>query len=273
MICKHCGNEQESGNFCGKCGSPIQTNAEHEQQASATTTNQVEQPLHEENNKNTQNETIDKVKQHSKQYWGYFVYYLKHPTSAIQHTNETKNGLISIGIYALLMAILLTSFLNTLIGEIGFSGYYSTKPSMTIAIGYLIACIISIFIAITTLYIVNRLFGKPYTYKQILSIYSSFLTLPITLSVIAFIFLLIHSYVFFSISILIAYILVLGIAPIYIITVLLHNNSKKLDSYYGYLLFYIAYLIINAILFTILADSILGDLIDTLKEFINYMPF
>ncbi|RPJ95429.1 hypothetical protein CW357_10555 [Rummeliibacillus sp. TYF005] len=270
MICTNCGNKQESGNFCGKCGSPI--NVEHEQQTNVTPVSQAKQPI-EEPVKETQNETIDKVKQHSKQYWGYFVYYLKHPTSAIQHTNETKNGLISIGIYALLMTILLISFLNTLIDSIGFSSFYSTKPSISIAFSYLIACIISIFIAITTLYVVNRILGKPYTYSQIISIYSSFLTLPIILNIIAFIFLLIHSFVFFGISMLIAYILVLGIIPIYIITILLHNNSNKIDSFYGYLIFYIAYMIINAILFTIFADSILGDFINTFEEFYNNIPF
>ncbi|MFJ8261927.1 hypothetical protein ACIQ4I_08150 [Rummeliibacillus sp. NPDC094406] len=271
MKCNNCGNEQETGNFCGKCGFPIQ--AEHEQQTSATTGSQVEQSIHEEINKDSQNETFDRVKQQSKQYWGYFVYYLKHPTSAIQHTNESKNGLISIGVYALLMTILLTSFLNTLIGGIGLSNYYSTRPSMSIAFGYLIVCIMSIFIAITTLYVVNRIFGKPYTYKQIISVYSGFLSLPIILNVIAFIFLLIHSYVFFGISVLLAYILVLGVIPIYIITVLLQNTSKKLDSFYGYLIFYVAYMIMNGILFTILADSILGDLIDTFEMLFNNVPF
>lgn len=270
MICTNCGNKQESGNFCGKCGSTIQ--AEHEQQKNVTPVLHAKQPL-DKPIKDIQKETIDKVKQQSKQYWGYFIYYLKHPTSAIQHANETKNGLISIGIYALLMTILLTSFLNTIIDSIGFSSFYSSKPSISIAFSYLVTCILSIFIAITTLYIVNRIFGKLYTYSQITSIYSSFLTLPIILNIIALIFLLIHSYVFFILTILIAYILVLGIIPVYIITVLLHNNGKKIDSFYGYLIFYIAYMIINIILFIIFADSILGDLMNTFEEFFNYMSF
>lgn len=264
MICKNCGNEQESGKFCGKCGAPLHTEQIDQQQT-------YEHEQQQSKNVSPQNETLDKVKHRSKQYWGYYLHYLKHPTSVFQHTDETKNGLISIGIFVVIMTLLISSLMNSLTSEIGVSYNDTLTISSNSILASLVTFLIFIFVPISLLFIINLGLGVPYNYKQMIAIYGGFLSLPILLCVLAIVFLIIHSYLFFSFILLVSYIIVVALIPFYLITALLHNNSKKLDSFYGYLIFYVAYILVNILLFTIFADSMLGDIFNTLEDFFRYL--
>src|SRR5699024_9369346 len=136
--CSQCGFEQEDGNFCGKCGHPLdgevgsqpvnrqteeddvqvsdESSAQEEEAATMaegdgfsqprteTTSQKVES--NEQQHVQKENETVEQMKKTSKEFWSYFTYYLKQPSHIItKRENEFTNGILNIVVMLVLFSL------------------------------------------------------------------------------------------------------------------------------------------------------------------------
>ena len=103
--CISCGNEQDTGKFCGKCGGEVVVSVNGNVESSAElSTVSIAGNVNVQHSTNTvPNEHVEKVKEHSKMFWNYFVRYIKRPyESFVTGTSEFINALISILIFCYL---------------------------------------------------------------------------------------------------------------------------------------------------------------------------
>lgn len=304
--CTQCGFEQEDGKFCGKCGSPLaevppkqpneaekaeegvpdnQTNEEVYQQPKTHSPEQEAEiaatmaqgdeagagrPSGETPPQGTkaENDTVERVKETSKEFWSYFIYYLKQPSHIFKkHKTEFVNGLINI--IAMLILLSLSSYFLTKNFMMAASyGYVTGVPFFSIFGNTLFFGALFIVLIVAILFAINKLFGPGYSFKEILSIYGGHLSLATVLAASAFILLLVKANLIGMILIALVLGLAITSAPIYLISSLLTQKSKSLDPYYGYLIYTVAVGIGVFILFTILADSAIGGLLDDLSYYL-----
>lgn len=104
LVCDSCGNEQQTGKFCGKCGKPL--GEKHETEGiteSAATIAQGEA-----------NERADRIKTSFQKYYQYFLKMIQNPTHAL-HLDERWfiYGLITIILFALTYVFSLYTLANT----------------------------------------------------------------------------------------------------------------------------------------------------------------
>lgn len=289
--CTQCGAVQEDGKFCGNCGGTLEEienveatkdveqenlgeDSDVEQEESTSTfkeepvppvVKQEESTTHKQESQENQNETFDRLKDESKEYWSYFTYYLKQPSHIFSsYEAEFKNGMINLIVMIVSLA-LSTYFLsrNFIIGA--GMGYVESVPFFPIFGNTLLYTVLFIALVIGILVVVTKLFGSDYSFKSIVTIYNGHLSLGVILSVAAFLLLLIKANLVGMILI----ILVVGLAitsmPIYIISSLLTKESKAIDPFYGYLIYVVAIAVGGLIIFSILADSTIGRVIDDLQ--------
>lgn len=97
ITCENCGKEQSPGNFCESCGAPLEA--------------QTERTV-------TDNQTLEKVKQQSSQYWAYAVERIKNPTIALKDGSESfANAVITAILLPLFLSILLYALANNVVQQ------------------------------------------------------------------------------------------------------------------------------------------------------------
>src|SRR5690606_36924088 len=115
MKCPNCQHEQDTGKFCGKCGTamivnnggvaantapPAQDSTAQFTAATPGTAAPVYQAPAEPN------QHVEEVKATSKQYWSYFLQYIKKPGSIVERPDgQMVNALITLGIFALIFSM------------------------------------------------------------------------------------------------------------------------------------------------------------------------
>src|SRR5690625_1036558 len=303
--CNQCGFEQEDGKFCGKCGSPLEDkattqpsesekaetvdaiNQSDSQQASdeenqdsqspsseqdevAATTVQKETTSYPQHTQ-TENDTVERMKETSKEFWSYFTYYLKQPSHIFaKRGNEFTNGIINIVVMLVLFS-LSTYFLFRNFMSAAMYGFNPGVPFFPIFGNTLFFTAIFILLVIGILFGVNKLFGSEYSFKEIISVYGGHLSLTIIIAAAAFILLLVKANLIGMILIAVVFGLAITTTPLYLISSLLTRKSKSLDPFYGYLIYTVAVAVGFIILFTILADSAVGGLLDDLEDIFYYL--
>ena len=117
--CVHCSHEQEMGDFCAKCGSPLQNNdakstVAYDENSEVAATETYSQPTQS----NESNQNVEQVKQTVLNYINSFVGIVKNP--AVASTNETLfvNGIISIVLLSLLLGLATTEIINKFFASI-----------------------------------------------------------------------------------------------------------------------------------------------------------
>lgn len=287
MKCQRCGHEQETGKTCEACGASLEEEqVVSESPNSSESSNQEEQPRTEAAPSNTttpvavkttekgQQEAysepvvdphFEKMKEKSKQYWKYFLHFIKQPTSVFPMPQpELGNALISIGIFVIFYAwipLLLArnftpSFLEIVMYFIfGF-------------VALLVFGAIIIAISTFTIFIINKLFGPNVSYKEIISHYGAFITPVLPVLVLAFLFALIRVSFLGTFLLTIASMVAFSIVPIYMMIRYLAKESKLIDSFYALLLYILINSILLGIIFLIYLASLAGSLIRTIIPFI-----
>lgn len=309
--CNHCGFEQEDGKFCGKCGSPLEDKAtaqssESDKSEKADGINQsVSQQASDEENQGSQspsseqdeiaattaqrettvqnssstasqnaqaeNDMVEKMKETSKEFWSYFTYYLKQPSHIFaERGNEFTNGIINI-VAMLFLFSLSTYFLFRNFMSATMGSFSPSVPFFPIFGNTLFFTAIFILLVIGILFGINKLFGSEYSFKEIISIYGGHLSLTTIVVAAAFILLLVKANLIGMILIAIVFGLAITTTPLYLISSLLTRKSKSLDPFYGYLIYTVAVAVGFIILFTILADSAVGGLLDDLEDIFYYL--
>ncbi|MER2090420.1 MAG: hypothetical protein ABS920_11835 [Sporosarcina sp.] len=271
MNCVNCGNSQEVGKFCGKCGTPfapVNNETATPEQAATTANRAGEGHMHQAPNTAQAQQMpqpapvepnihVEKIKAQSKMYGGYFMQHLKRPSHAFNQSQEGfVNGLISVillgVVFALIVSAVSSSFLSSY-GPSFISVFGSTIISVLIVVG----------LPIVTLFIINKLFGPQLSFKSIISIYGAHLSPLLIGSGAALILILLKSFAFANVILATVLMFAIFILPLYLISVLLTKKSTNtLDPLYGFILYLVLFTILFIIFITILADSALGQFID-----------
>lgn len=282
--CKACGNIQETGNFCGKCGTSLSEMNERVQETAATEVapnprgGQSQQTYSPPPIVHTQPSVhVEKMKAQSKMYGAYFINYLKHPASVLSTgTREFVNGIISIALFAIIISLsvysLLAGLIDVYLGDVSslFSieevgpSFFSTFFSMLIII--LVLIIISLF----SMFIVVKVFGPGHSFSELVAFYGVHILPLIVISFVALILLLFKSFTFGSFLIALSLIVALSLIPYYLVSRMLAFQPKSVDPMYSYLM----YIVLSVVLFTILtfvvADSTIGQIMSEVFEYTQY---
>lgn len=288
MKCSNCGFEQDVGKFCSKCGGEIlpqsqdgstkeyvaasEASSNNEPAASSHVNHQTstsQAPVTPANSgTNTTNDSLERVKETSRAYGGFFMNYVKHPSQVFtKKSSELTNGLISIGIMVVITLLTFNILIKNQLG--GFSGY---GPSfMSIFFNGLFGMAIVLGIVITLLFLINKLFGTDSTYKDVVSIFGAHMTPVIVVSALAFLLAIFKSNTFAAFLLFLVLMLIVSIVPLYLISSLLTRRPKGIDPLYGYLLYILAFIITFMIVMSIMIDSALGDMIEIIDGLVYYM--
>ncbi|MDG5471451.1 zinc ribbon domain-containing protein [Jeotgalibacillus sp. ET6] len=268
MKCEKCGNQQDGGKFCGKCGTsltadhstanPVQETVMHPAAEGPAGSGQVQQ-----------NEYIEKAKKTGKGYWSYLKTYIKTPSAIFSKgENEFVNGLISLLLFSFMVALVAYVFIQS-ISRSMFGGYgdafmneYAGPTFISVFGGSMIYAVLSLLLAAVSLFVVTKLFGKGHSFKSIISYYGSHMLPGLFLMAAAFIFILIQAYAFGTIILTIAISFTVFILPLYLISSLLTKQSKSADPLYGFISYVILFSIAFSLFSFLLADSAVGSFID-----------
>lgn len=288
MICESCGNEQTSGKFCGKCGTMLTNKTPPEQ----TSENIVEAPAQEASaeaaaahaiagqpqHPTEPNVHVEKVKETSKAFLNYFLHYLKHPSHIFQNQQqEFANGLISIALFAVIVGITFynagETFLKLLFEDAFLGSDYileAAKPSfMTVFPKVVIFILLSMAVVVFSLFVINRFFGPGYSFKEIVTVYGTHLIPFIIVLIFSFLLLLLKSYTVGNILLIIGISYPISTMPLYIIGRYLSKRATGIDPLYSFFSYIILVTVLTGIIIAIVADSVMGNLLDTIKQFEN----
>ncbi len=259
MHCVNCGHSQETGKFCGKCGTKfdegIVVNDDSTVPEQAATAEFEQQPTVVAE----PNVHVEKIKAQSKMYGSYFMRQLKRPSLAFnQDTTAFSNGLISTILLGIMIALSLYTFTNNVWGSGYGPGFISVFGSI------LIFSTIFMGIAILSLFIINRFFGPQLSFKSIVSVYGGHLSPLLIGSGVSFLLMLLKSYTFGNLILSLVFIFAVFILPLFLISTLLTKKPTGFDPLYGFMLYIVTFLILFFIFITILADSTIGEYFEEL---------
>lgn len=303
MKCTNCGFEQQEGKFCGKCGTPMaaaqsqpeeqggEWQAKQEQNGIQTQQHPVKQAQHapqadsqpKQNNPQQQEEAastiategnsaaMDKVKYTSKAFWSYFLQHLKQPSAIFQKgAGEFTNGLISIVIAIVLFSLSGYWLARNVASAYTYGGMWGVPdidvPFFSIAGNIFLYSVILIAIVLVILFLASKIMGISISFKSLVSIFGAHTVLIDVVALAAFLLLLLKANTVGTIVFLIALGLLITSMPLYLISNLLTRYAKTFDAYYGYLIYLILAAVAFSIYITILADSSIGNLLDSLDD-------
>lgn len=244
MKCQKCGNEQEEGRFCELCGGDLTQGNKETTQATTvnSSTSQGEGP----------NEAVERVKKVSSAYWGYFLHFLKSPTSKREDgADNYKNGIINIIIAA---GIISLSFYNMVKFDFGFISYSPSfgKFFFNTLLGLLIATAISLGLIL----VISIFFSsKKWNFQKVIANYGAKLSPVIALSLAMLLFLILEAWKLATLLFFLVIITMFLLIPLYLVSTLLDRYSQTIDPFYGYLIYFVAFWLSLYLVMTLFADS------------------
>lgn len=296
MKCSQCGHQQAEGAFCGQCGGELvalskestsndseektglteETAATEEmgaqgEEVSAATTKQSSSQQGQTSQQETGNSTeaMDRVVETSKEFGSFFQRFIKNPSIAFtEGAHQLTNGLITLAIVAILFSLAFYNFINV---DIGFGGY-DMGPSFLSTAGNAIVFIgISMAIVIAIIFIINKLFGNDeLSFMEITSIYGVLMTPTVIVAALALLLILIKSYVFGSLILILTIGFSTTFIPVYIVNHLAITYRKNLDPLYVYLIYIFVSSIALILIYGMMADSMVGGFMNDLLDFDPY---
>lgn len=283
MKCSNCQHEQDSGKFCGKCGTVLTArngeaagntappSSEPTAQFTATATPNAAASVYQAPAE--PNQHVEKVKATSKQYWNYFLQYIKTPGSIVeQPAGQMVNALITLGIFALIFSLAIYKNLSTALQPIdrmgGFFGttesimpsYFSVLFTTVFSLGVIFA------LAAACVYLVNKFAGPDETFASVVTMFGTLAVPSVVLVLAAYLLLLIESLVFGNVLLLISLSLTVSMMPLYLITALLRKSAKAFDSFYAYLSYIVLFSVSFTIVMTVFFDSTIGRYIEDFQN-------
>jgi hypothetical protein len=250
LKCITCGFEQVSGKFCGGCGTQFGEIVFDYNQGSTpkrSVATQAEPNVH-----------VEKFKNQMKLYGSYFSQQLKKPGLAYNRGEaEFTNGLISIILLGVIIALSLFTFMNQMIVSIG-TGFFSFVS------GALAFTLIAMGIVVISLFLINTFFGPQLSFKSIISLYGAHFSPLLIGAVISLILMLLKSFNYGNLILSIVFMITVFVLPLYLTGLLLTNKSTGMDPFYGFILYIVTFSILFAIFITVLADTTIGSYVDEL---------
>lgn len=283
MKCTNCQHEQDSGKFCGKCGTVLTAlnsdtavntapmDAEPAAQFTASPAAIGVAPVYQAPAE--PNQHVEKVKATSKQYWNYFLTYIKRPGSIIdQPASQLTNALITLGIFALIFSLAIYKNLSTALQPINdMGGFFGSSESIMpsfFSVLLTVAFSLGVIFALTAgcVYAVNKFAGTDESFKRVITIFGTLAVPSLLLVLAAYLLLLIESLVVGNVLLVLSLSLTVSIMPMYLITALLKKSVKAFDSFYAYLSYIVLFTISLWIVMTVFFDSTIGRYIEDFQD-------
>lgn len=289
MKCSKCGHLQAEGAFCGQCGGELVAQSEEELAgedvqesteatdetvaASETDSQQVEtsattQQAEKQQTAGGSNEAMDRVVETSKEFGSFFQRFIKSPSIVFtEGAKQLTNGLITLVLVAILFAIALYNLVNFDIG-IGYDmgpSFFSTVMNSIIFIG------VSMIIVIAIIFFMNKLFGNDNLgFLDIIAIYGVLMTPTVIVVALALLLILIKSYFFGPTVLMLTIGLTTTFIPVYIVNHLVITHRRNLDPLYVYLIYIFISSIALIIVYSMMADSMIGGIMTDMLDFDPY---
>lgn len=293
MKCVNCENEQASGKFCGKCGTPLQavetTKVEVDSipaQESVETAATVEsvtssQPTPEPapHTAPTQpNEQVERVKETSKKYVAYVKEYVVNPGKIFEHPeHQFTNALISIALVLLLASYAIFSTINELYNKFMKANGYLNIFEVTTSKLSLFPTISNAFIALLVLMAISfgvmlailKIAKQPTNFKQLISIYGTLLVPVAGIMLVALVLILIKVLSLGFGILVLGYLMALYLYPLYIV---FHNfgGDRKVDVLNRGLIYFSGFSIISYIIISQYVKSKVGSFMELFYQVGNY---
>lgn len=210
------------------------------------------------------NDVVDKLKEASSAYFGYFMSFLTRPNHNRAKESEFLYGMINIIISLLLFSLAHQKYLSKIFGgeSLGFKYWINSFLFVLVAMG----------VAYLLIFVVKQVFStKEMSFLELLSTYGLYMTPIVPLGILTVFFTLIGVDKLSSFLVYFMLFLMIFLIPLYIVSHLLVNHSKGLEPFYAYLLFIIGFFLGIAIVDAILLDSIIPFTPVPIIDFSNLM--
>lgn len=277
MKCTNCNHEQASGKFCGKCGSVLEAHSAGNGQPSISesatekaapsmytaTPSSAGSPPYQQPAE--PNQHVVKVKETSKQYWAYFLQYVKSPSSIMGHSSANfTNSLITVAIFALIFSLGVHKNLSMVIAPFeDFGSIFTDSSSMmpsffSVLFGSVLTIGIIFLLSVACLYAVNKFMGPNVSFRNIVTSFGTLLIPGMVLLLAAYLLLLIESLVIGSSLFVLAVSYSVFVMPLFLISSLLSVKQQTVDAYYGFISYIVLFGIALSITLSVLFDSTIG---------------
>ncbi|UOR11580.1 zinc ribbon domain-containing protein [Halobacillus amylolyticus] len=198
MICPNCNHEQESGRFCGVCGTEISTEQPvHQLDKSADQQQQQQQFQSAATEVQPQSDSMAKAKQASSQFGKNALQLLKRPSIAFTSTeNHFVSGLVTMAIYitafTLSLYLLANKFYKLTMG--GFSslmGESSTQQSLPffkVVSPIFLFVLLFLAAATVTIFVAIKMMNINFSFQKAVAQYGGLIIPFTTLNIAAIVF-------------------------------------------------------------------------------------
>lgn len=195
LKCTNCLNEQDSGKFCGKCGTSLMESGIP--QPTAFTEAAAASPAGGAQPVNT-NEHVTKAKENVSKYWSYALQVLKKPSVAFDtKDSQYVNGIITMALFVIAFALSIYFLANKLYKAVvgGFGSLFSegglgaeSLPFFSITSSLFMFAVFFILGSFISVFLVSKFMTEGFTLKELLSQFGSILIPFTALNVVAIIF-------------------------------------------------------------------------------------
>lgn len=286
MKCEKCGHEQATGKFCGKCGGALVAHntdggtaqgTSYTSQPAASVQAPVAASVYE--TPADPNLHVEKVKETSKQYWGYFLEHIKRPSAIFtDHNKNFVNALITFGIFALIIALGINDLISYFIAPVDdLSNLFvqeSLKPSFIQILIYSVISLAVVFaLSLGALYAVAKFAGPQTPFKTLATMFGTYLLPASMVLFAAYLLLLIDSRGIGTSLFLMGILFSVFVMPLFIITSLVAQKSRQIDSFYAFIAYIALFTVGLSIVLSVLVDSTLNDFLSQLYELFEYSSF
>lgn len=282
MKCVNCGHEQESGKFCGKCGTTMEitSNPAAEAGQRATVDSAPQQPTPPAPPAQP-NEQIERVKKTSELYISYVKEFIRQPSRIFQVTDQQYvNAIITIAIILLLASytvfLAVKTFYKNTIGKasglvdlIGGDIGSAMLPKMEFFpvfskafMFFLVLLAISVGIS----FAVTKLSKQQLNFKQLISIYGTLLLPVVGIVLLAFLSVLINKLIFGLAVLVFGFAIAVYVYPLRLVFTNF-GGASKLDASHKGLIYFVGFTFVCYVI----ASQYVKDVIDQIKSLIDLL--
>lgn len=265
MTCTNCGNVQDDGKFCGKCGTPFVARGE-EVSTNEEAATVVAQPQFDSNvNVGTSGS--------SSQYFTYFTTHLKNPTSIFANeSKKTVNGVVTWLLFVALIGLVVYSALDAFIQfsllEDWF--YYEAFPTNYFMKFFTRAALYAAIYTGTIIFILFgliNLFIGPKTIKWVTQMYGTLLIPAIVMAAVTWLLIVLDSYTVALVAFSLTFSMTTLILPLVMVYQCARETEPKIDRAHLGLIYLGSYTLASYILYFIILESTFINFTKYLQEF------
>lgn len=247
VTCPNCHHQNDGGNFCEKCGTRLAEGEPVVVGGASAASVEATRP----------NEHLEKAKNVSKLYFGYFVSLLKSPLSKGSRIGEEHfvNGLITIILYSLILPLSMYVALRDY-------GSFMDSPFLTIVIKPFLTMGVFVFLMSVFTFCAVKVVGEHVSFKSAVARFGAILVPFIAIFALGLLMSLFGIYEF-------VFVLALGLfgaiftVPAIVVMSYTRNITSKFDPLYGIILTYVA----SFIVFALILKGFILNMIDSLGIF------